>query len=330
MRNGRVLWSAERGNAIDGPDTPVDPSSLFAFASFGKVMLSAYALHLVESGTLDLDTPISKYVGDSVAGSNVVTLRMLLTHTSGYPDVYSAPEVAPLFADQYDPDRAWSFATLAPGIHEPMDPASRWEYSNTGYIVLARVLDAETHAPLARAYRQFVARAGLDEHDVTMRRSRFALRHFAHGYSVSGPNVSDSFAGATGIPTDLYGLPWGDGAFAGTASGAAQFLDAAFGRGRLLRAKSVRRMIEPSPQSLAAGRSGEIQSYGMGTATYEADGHAWVGHDGTYSGFTSMGATDRKRGVSIAVVTNRQLGVQQPAIVLWRALAEAYANGPCR
>jgi len=330
MRHGRVLWSAERGAAIVDPLVPVDRHTLFAFASFGKLMLSAFALDRVESGALDLDAPISKYVGDSVPGSEVVTVRTLLTHTAGYPEVYESPEVGPLFAEEYDPNREWSFATLAPGIHDPVDPAARWAYSNTGYIVLARVLQAITPESLERAYIRFVRRAGVTERDLTMQRSPFALSRFAHGYVGDGSSLSDSFAGAAAIPTDLYGLPFGDGAFAGTATGAARFLDALFVRGRLLRYHSVRQMVEPTPQSLAAGPFGEIQSYGMGTASYNAAGRVWHGHDGTYVGFTAMGATDLRRGVSIAVLTNREPRTRQPAIVLWRALAETYADATRR
>ena len=95
---------------------------------------------------------------------------------------------------------------------------------------------------------------------------------------------------------------------------------------RLARALPLR-MIQATPQSLAAGLKSEMLSYGMGTASYSADGRVWNGHDGTYVGFTSMGATDLKRGVSIAVVANRQTGIQQPSIMLWRAIAEAYGDG---
>jgi len=158
-----------------------------------------------------------------------------------------------------------------------------------------------------------------------MRRSSHALRHFAHGYTPVGTGVSDTFAGSAGIPTDLYGLPWGDGAFAGTAVGAARFLDSLFVRRNLLRHPSVRQLVEPTPQSLAAGPEGQMLSYGMGTASYSAAGRVWHGHDGSYVGFTSMGATDLERGVSIAVATNRQLSGQQPAIAIWRAIAEAHA-----
>lgn len=322
MRNGRVVWSATRGTAILDPEQPVRRRTMFCFGSFGKLMLTAYALNRVEAGALELDRPIEAYVGDDVAGSDVITPRMLLTHTAGYPDLYSAPETAPLFGELYDPNREWSFELLATGIHDPVDPAARWEYSNTGFIVLAHVLQAITPGPLEDAYMRFAARAGLSEERITMRRSRQALRRFAHGYILRDNVLRDSFEGAAGIPTDMYGMPFGDGAFAGTARGAAQLLDGLFARGRLLRPATVREMTEPTPQALAAG-----VTYGMGTEREVVAERTWQGHGGTYGGFTTMAATDRERGVSIAVVTNRELPDQHPGTVVWRALAEAYAQG---
>jgi D-alanyl-D-alanine carboxypeptidase len=324
MRNGRLLWSGERGIAV-APHRRVTKNTLFCFGSFGKLMLSAYALRQVEAGRLDLDTPIAAYVGDDVAGSDVITIRMLLTHTAGYPDMYSSPEVGPLFGPQYDPNRPWTFAMLSPGIHDPVDPAARYEYSNTGYIVLAHVLAETSRGPLEDAYMDFIRPAGsvrrMNEDVVTMRRSKHALKRIAHGYTVRNGVVTDYFEGADGIPTDLYGLPFGDGAFSGTALGAAQVLDGLFVRGRLLRRSTLAQMVEPTPQSLAAGGT-----YGMGTQRYGAGGRTWQGHSGTWGGFTVFAATDLPRGATIAVVANRQPAGQHPATAIWEALAETYAQ----
>lgn len=326
MRNGRLLWSANRGTAIVEPDKPVTDTTLFCLGSFGKLMLSSYALRQVELGRLDLDAPISTYVGDSVAGSDVVTTRMLLTHTAGYPDMYSSPEIGPLFGDQYDPNRAWTFEILAAGIHDPVDPTARWEYSNTGFIVLAHVLSTISRRPLESAYIRFIRPAGavqrIDEDVLTMRRSHRALKRIAHGYPMRDGVFRDYFEGADGIPTDLYGMPFGDGAFAGTALGGAQVLDGLFVRGRLLGRSTVRQMITPTSQSLAAGGT-----YGMGTQRYSAGGRSWQGHSGSWGGFTAFGATDISRGVSIFVAANRQPTGHRPANEVWQALAEAYAQG---
>ncbi|MER6175290.1 serine hydrolase [Streptosporangium sp. NPDC001681] len=55
---------------------------MFAYASFGKLVLGTYTLHLIENGLLALDKPISTYLGNDAPGSNVVTLRMLLAMTT--------------------------------------------------------------------------------------------------------------------------------------------------------------------------------------------------------------------------------------------------------
>ncbi|MCO1574302.1 beta-lactamase family protein [Crossiella sp. SN42] len=331
LRNGRVLWSGTRGAAINEPRQPVTEGTMFAYASLSKLMLTTFVLHQVEQGALALDKPISAYVGDEVAGSRVVNLRMLLTHTSGYPDLYSDPATAPLFppSAKYDPNRPYTFEQLKAGIREPVEPGARFAYSNTGYIVLGHVLTRTTGGDhgLRRAYQHFLQRAGtrqtpMTEHLVTMDRSPQALHRFAHGYSrQEDGSLQDFFTayGAKGIPTDLYGLPFTDGALAGTALGAGLVLDAVFARGNLLRPDTVRRMTTPSPQS-AANPDGD-RTYGMGTSRTKSGGRTWQGHGGSYIGFTSMAGTDMARGVTIAVVVNR-FQSQHPAETIWRKLTE--------
>ncbi|MFE7107868.1 serine hydrolase domain-containing protein [Streptomyces sp. NPDC057575] len=338
MKSGRLVWSSSQGMANRKSQTPATDKTLFYYASFGKQMVAAFALHQVEAGVLDLDTPISKYLGDEVAGSHVVTVRMLLTHTSGYPDAYSDPAVAPFLpftstgaGNQYDPDRPWTFAKINAGIHDPIEPSAREEYSNTGYIVLGRVLSktAGGDKALERTIRRFLWRAGevkpMTEDQVTFQRSERALRRFAHGYYTlkdNGP-LADIFTayGAKGIPTDLYGMPFTDGLFAGTALGAAQFLDALFVRHRLLSPRTVDAMITPTPQSAASGGS-----YGMGTERAVVGDRTWQGHRGSYPGFSAQGATDLERGVTLVVVTNRYMPKYSPADVIWEQLAETYAR----
>ena len=325
--DGLLVFDGAAGAAITRPRERVTETSLFSFASFSKMMLAAYALDLVERGKLSLDRPIRAYVGKSVPGSGRVTLRMLLAHTAGYPEVYSSPELSKRFGSRYDPNRRWGYPILLKAIDTPRRPGRRYRYSNAAYIALSFLLRRVIGPPLNRAYARFIAPAGLsgpiDGHEVTIRRTRAAAARFTHGYELgANGRTADAFAGATLIPTDLYGLPWGDGLFAGTARGAAQFLDGLLVRRTLLEDATLAEMTRATRRSRSAG-----EPYGLGTFPVRAAGRRWLGHDGSYAGYTSMGFTDRKAGVTIVVLANGESAnpaARPPASAIWRRLAHAY------
>lgn len=325
LDDGELVYSDAAGVAIARPRERVSASSLFSFASFSKAIVAAYALDLVEQGRIGLDEPIAAYIGNAVAGSHRVTVRMLLTHTAGYPDIYSSSEMVRLFGERYDPNRHWTYRRVLGAVRPPRHPGRSYRYSNAAYIILSYVLRDVSDQPLHVAFEELLAPAGrvepIDERSVTMRIAPAAADLFTHGYEV-GSRRPDTFAGADLVPTDLYGMPWGDGLFAGTALGAAQFLDGLLAaRGLLLGPRTVARMAQPTEQSRDSR-----EPYGMGLYPIGAAGHRWIGHDGAYGGYTSQGFTDRRRGVTIAVLANgeRIRGGGSPATAIWRALARAY------
>ncbi|MFZ2016439.1 MAG: serine hydrolase domain-containing protein, partial [Nocardioides sp.] len=245
VRRGEVVWTGSAGLADLETGTPITDDTVFCLASLGKTLVAALALRLVEERRLDLDAPISAVLGDDLPGASVVTPRMLLTHTSGYPDLYESPQVQPLFppeegrgGEAYDPDRVFTFAVLAAGLREPVEPGARWAYSNTGYIVLTEVLSRILGGDRAIqvAWTSFVGGDPADD-VLTMDRSAVPLGRLARGYDEHpGGTFVHPYAAyqAAGVPTDLFGLPFGDGLFAGTAAGVAMFLDALFVCGTLL------------------------------------------------------------------------------------------------
>jgi D-alanyl-D-alanine carboxypeptidase len=250
---------------------------------------------------------------------------MLLGHTAGYPDIYSHPKIAPLFGRKYDPNRHWTFKTLFKGLRPPRHPGRRWAYSNTGYLVLAFVLREVISEPLPRAYLDFLVPAGaiqpISERSITMRRSPKAARKIAHGYEYRGDQPYDTFTGAKSIPTDLFGMPWGDGAFSGTSLGAAQFLDALLVNDGLLDPQTVEEMITPTAQSME-----QEAGYGLGTERFVASKRTWQGHSGAYGGFSSMGYTNLNSGVTIVVVANGYETGGLPAVSIWRDIARVYVR----
>jgi D-alanyl-D-alanine carboxypeptidase len=322
MRDGELVWSGQHG--WRHRRARVGEGTLFSYASFSKLILASYTLELVERGALDLDTPIDAYVDPRVPGAGRVTPRMLLSHTGGYPELYADPRISRLFGPRYDPDRRWTYRLLFGALDDPSRPGSRFRYSNAGYIVLSYLVRELTPGPLHLGVGGFLADAGVPERLLTMRRTPEAARRIAHGYRVGRDGPADLFTGARSIPTDLYGLPWGDGMFAGTAVGAARFLDGLFVRKLLLDDARLTEMLEPSEQSLDVG-----DAYGLGVYPGWYRGRKWQGHDGFYGGYTTAGFTDLGRGVTIFVAANGLGGKDRtpPATTVWKALARAYGNG---
>lgn len=340
VRAGSVVWTGRYGVTDLATADPVTDDTMFCLASLGKTPVAALALRLVEEGGLELDAPIGSVLGE-IPGAGRVTVRMLLTHTSGYPDVYESPELAPLFPVQaevehsgtaYDPDRPFDWGMLLPGFREPVEPGVRWEYSNGGYIALTEVLVRLLGGPdgLAEAWASLASRAAgdrLTDDLLTLDRSRVRLDRLAHGYEARPDGtLVDAYAAhpPAGVPTDLFGLPFGDGLFAGTAIGAALLLDGLFVRRTVLQPSTLDLMTTPTPQAAAAAErvpEASLPGYGMGTFPKQTNGRTWQGHSGTYGGFNVLAMSDPERGQTLAVLTNA-IGEKPQAGPIWEALVD--------
>lgn len=335
LHAGSVVWTGRYGVTDLTGETPVTDDTTFSLASLGKTLVATLALRLVEEGRLDLDAPIANMLGDEVPGAAVVTPRMLLSHTAGYPDIYETPQVAALMAPDggepgsggvCDPDRPFTWEMLRPGLLEPVDPGARWEYSNGGYIVLTEMLvrilggaDA-----LEAAWSQTAARAGAGLGDDVLTMDRATVRHLAHGYDRRPDGrLVDPYAAhpPTGVPTDLFGLPFGDGLFAGAAVAVGRFLDGLLVRRTVLRPETVDLMTTASAQAAAADvPDRDLATYGLGVYRIGAPTGEWYGHRGTYAGFATVGASDQVRGTTLVVLSN-VWAQEHPAGAVWSALA---------
>lgn len=338
LRDGELVWTGTYGVADVDATTPVSDGTVFCLASLGKPLLAALALSEVERGRVALDEPLSVALGDGLPGAGVVTLRMLLTHTSGYPDLYEAAEVMALMpptssggGSAYDPDRPFTWEMLAPALRDPVEPGSHWAYSNTGYIIVAEVLTRVLGGTesFAEEWTEFADAVGgvlpLTSDVLTFDRSAVALRRLAHGYEqLDNGSWVDPYAAhqPSGVPADLFGLPFGDGLFGGTAVGAAVFLDGLLVRRVLLDPAMVDLMTAITPQAAAAvdAPDPDLRTYGMGMFQMTVRDAVWVGHRGSYAGFTAAGASCLATGETLVVLSNA-LTEARPALVVWRELA---------
>lgn len=149
VRNGKSIEYLVHGTDASG--YPLSENTLFPVASVTKLATALAVLRLAESGALTLDAPIANYVPDAAASQDGVTVRTLLTHTSGLPIQYYDKAVP--FAER----PTWSIiAKACLQTQLSTRPKTRVAYSNVGYMLLGIIVERITHQPFASALKTIV------------------------------------------------------------------------------------------------------------------------------------------------------------------------------
>lgn len=123
----------------DGAGVPIREDTLFPLASASKLAMGLAVLHLVDCGLIALDDPLGRYLPAAAAARDGVTVRSLLSHTSGLP-LDLDPATTPL-TPTLDWTRIADACASTSLVHEP---ASRVQYSNVAYGLLAMVVECVT------------------------------------------------------------------------------------------------------------------------------------------------------------------------------------------
>ena len=139
VADGEITSAGARGVLRSGGDAQVTPDTPFVAGSISKSFTALAVMQLVEAGKIDLDTEVSQYL-DGFAGkpAGAVTIRQLLSHTSGFSTLQGNSSHA---------DNAGGTDALARQVDGLADvtpayaPGERWEYSNTNYQILGRLIE---------------------------------------------------------------------------------------------------------------------------------------------------------------------------------------------
>lgn len=314
MSNGELLWSGSSGKTDLETGLPATDNTLYSLASVTKTFTSTMVLRLYEEGKIGIDDLIEPYVPSYMPSTDHVTVRELLGMTSGYQDVEGDPIILKWLAD---PNHIWKRDQILERVrHLTFKPGTRYDYSNTNYVILGGIMETVSHAGVGDEFDQFIVNpVGLGG-EAFFERSPAPAPRIAHGYNLQKGIRFDTFTGAhlLGVPTSVWGVMWTDGGIAATAGGVARFTDALFG-GKILQPATLEMMIQPGPD----------HSYGLGTYRMRFDGHDWQGNDGYYNGFTAMTMYDFSRHLTITVLTNFTDN-NNPASQIWNRLVRVYDN----
>lgn len=134
IHKGEVVRAAGYGFANLEHQVPVKPETIFQSGSVGKQFTSALVMTLVEEGKLGLSDPIGKHLKGAPKSWSGITIRHLLTHTSGIPDWTDG--ILELTKD-YSEDE---LVKIASRLKPEFAPGARWNYSNTGYVLLGIIV----------------------------------------------------------------------------------------------------------------------------------------------------------------------------------------------
>ena len=145
MQNGKVILARGYGVRDLSTNDAVTPRTMFGIGSVTKQFTCSALLMLAEQKKLSLDDPVAKYF-PQLTRARDITLRDLGGHQSGYRDYYPLD-----FVDQEMQQPASADAIIAEYAMRPLDfePRSRYSYSNTGYLILGRVIEKVSGEPLS-------------------------------------------------------------------------------------------------------------------------------------------------------------------------------------
>ncbi len=301
MINGELVWTAGYGAVDDQRRIRPGPDTLYSVCSISKLFTSVAVMTLWDSGRLALDDDISRYLPDfklrrTDADSGPITIRSLLTHSSGLPrEAAAGAWTAPDFKT---PDREQMLAGLA-SMKTQSRASDHYAYSNLGMVVLGEVVAAVSGIP----YRQYVQQTILDPLQLSDTRPVFptdwlgtrlprghgALRRDGTREQLK-PFALDGIAPAAGFTSSVSDLA----RFAGW-----QFRLLKTGGRNVLRASTLRDMhrvqwTDPDGKT----------TWGLGFAVNREGANTIVSHAGVCPGYNTAIAMALKDEVAVIALNN--------------------------
>jgi CubicO group peptidase (beta-lactamase class C family) len=299
------------GLADIGSATAITEGTVFRVGSVTKLFTAIAVMQLWEGGRVDLDAPANDYLrayrlDREQAGWRPATLRHLLTHTSGIPEVRGIGDLhyasltpaggrpATLSVRFGDP-----LPSLAEyyrdGLRSVVEPGTAFAYCNHGFATLGQIVEDVSGMPLPRYVEErILGPLGMTDSGL-VRTERLAAR-LATGYSL----------GRIG-PSQVADREWidaGAGQLYATARDTARFAAALLGgganeHGRILEPATLAMMLEPQFQP-----DQRIPGIGLAFFRGELDGHRTAGHDGILPGFNAGLLLAPDDGVGVFALTN--------------------------
>jgi CubicO group peptidase (beta-lactamase class C family) len=300
LREGKVAKAQGYGLANVELNVAVKPETVFQTGSVGKQFTATAVMMLVEEGKVGLDDKLSNYLEGTPGAWKDVTVRNLLTHTSGIAD-YTGREYTKaggLINLRGDYTEAELYQKL---VQLPLnfETGTKWKYSNTGYVLLGFLI----HKVTGEFYGDFL------QERIFRPLGMSATRIISEADIV--PNRASGYELVKG---EIKNQEWVSATLNTTADGAlyTNFVDlgkwdAALYTEKLLKRGSFEQMWTPVKL-----KDGKTHPYGFGWFLNEVNGHRLIEHDGSWQGFTMNISRYVDDKLTVIVMTNLDSGHAKP------------------
>jgi CubicO group peptidase (beta-lactamase class C family) len=288
VKEGKIVYLNAYGSARLEPKTPATSAMRYSIGSISKQFTAAAMLLLQEEGKLSLDDKVAKFVPD-LTRANEVTIRQLLSHTSGYQDYWPQDYVMPMMLQPVT-----SAKILDLWARKPLDfdPGTKWQYSNTNYVIAGVIIEKVSGKPLLQFLKEKIfsplgmaSVANIDEKRLGDTDPTGYMRY------ALGPLRT--------APKEGPGWLFAAGELAMTAEDLAKWNISIMDQ-KLLRPASYRELERETQLNNGLGTH-----YGLGVSLGMESGHRAVSHGGEVSGFVSESIVFPDDRVSVVALTNQ-------------------------
>jgi CubicO group peptidase (beta-lactamase class C family) len=301
LKNGKTVFEGSYGLANLETKVPNSPVTDFRLASFTKQFTAMCIMLLVHDGKLSYDDTLTKIFPDFPPYGSTITVRMLLTHTSGlkdYEDLYSAQY--PGQDDSKIPQikDAQILALMKQQTATDFPPGSQWRYSNTGYAMLAMVVEKVSGKPFGEFLHQRIFAPLSMNHTLAYEGGKNEVPNRAFGYTDKDGRWIEADQSSTSAVL-------GDGGIYSNIEDLAKW-DRALSEHTLLSATEMQAALTPVKVPGGAKKEdGTPTEYGFGWFLDPYNGRHRTWHSGTTTGFRTFIDRFPDEGLTIIILCNR-------------------------
>jgi D-alanyl-D-alanine carboxypeptidase len=288
VKDGAIAYVQAYGSARLDPDTPARPEMRYSIGSISKQFTAAAVLLLQEDEKLSLNDKLAKYL-PNLTRSNEVSIRQLLSHTSGYQDYWPQDYVPPFMLQPITAEKILDLWARKP---LDFDPGTRWQYSNTNYVIAGLIIEKVSGMPLLQFLQKRVfaplgmkSVMNIDQDKLGDTDAAGYMR-----YALGPPRVA---------PKEGKGWLFAAGELAMPADDLARW-DVSIISQKLLKPDSYREF-----ETEVLLQNGLGTQYGLGIDVSTQSDRRALAHGGEVSGFTAQNIVFPDDRVAIVVLTNQ-------------------------